>query len=115
MEIRLRLHPDGKIEKEVKDLSNLDELLRVLFSVIKIEIDSFNSFVDKQSFEPKTVEAIKEEVFDLVNYSASHILQQCFPEMELRPGLTEEAILKMENDLIDAKYEEHIKGAGTNG
>lgn len=45
-------------------------------------------------------EKIEAELFDIANLSFSNCLAHAFPTQELRPDLTEEAILKAENDIL---------------
>lgn len=49
---------------------------------------------------------LKEMLYDFYNVNASVLLSNFAPELELRPDLTEQAILKAENELIEQKYEE---------
>lgn len=49
----------------------------------------------------KKVPEAKPEIFDMVNYKASALLEHFAPEYELRPGLTEEAIMKAENEILE--------------
>ena len=45
----------------------------------------------------------KEALFNLYNEAASGFLKSFAPEYELRPDLTEEAILAMENQILEEK------------
>ena len=47
--------------------------------------------------------ASKAELYDLYNEAASAFLKTFAPDITLRPDLTEEAILKAENELLAAK------------
>lgn len=44
---------------------------------------------------------LKEELYDTYNHAASAFLKAFAPEIELRPDLTEAAILKAENEILD--------------
>jgi hypothetical protein len=46
-------------------------------------------------------EAAKAKIYDEVNLQMSAVLEKFAPEYELRPGLTEEALLKYENEVIE--------------
>lgn len=48
-------------------------------------------------------EEIDKELFDCLNHSFSKCLENAFPELELRPELTEQAILELENRIIAEK------------
>lgn len=52
---------------------------------------------------------IREDLYDKYNCMASNILEALDPEAELHPGLTEKAILEMENKLIDKQYRKLMK------
>ena len=49
------------------------------------------------------VEPIKEHLFDVFNEAASALLAQFAPEIDLRPDITEEAILQTELQLAEQK------------
>lgn len=44
-----------------------------------------------------------EELFDILNMSFSSALDRMFPEIVLRPDLTEEAIMRAENEILEEK------------
>lgn len=48
-------------------------------------------------------EAVKADLYDKYNYSASNVLSYFAPEIELRPDLTAEAIMKAEDELMAIK------------
>ena len=43
---------------------------------------------------------VRGEMFDDMNLIFSRTLEEAFPEFELRPGITEEAIMALENQMI---------------
>lgn len=45
-------------------------------------------------------QAVKEDLYDMLNTSASNVLSFFAPEIEMRPHLTTQAILEAENNLI---------------
>jgi hypothetical protein len=67
-------------------------LLSVLFSVYKDNI---------QSVPAEHQPLITKHLFDNFNAAASEFLKQLDPESDLRPDLTEEAILEAENAILD--------------
>lgn len=60
----------------------------------------FNDIVNQQETEENKKEC-KEELYDMFNAQASTLLEVLIPDKELRPDLTAEAILKMENEILD--------------
>lgn len=69
-------------------------LLSVLFSVYKDNI---------QSVPAEHQHLITKHLFDNFNAAASEFLKQLDPESDLRPDLTEEAILEAENAILERK------------
>ena len=63
----------------------------------------------KDSDEAKKIE---DELFDTANIAFSNCLAHAFPGQELRPDLTEEAILKAENDILKDRAAEIEPDAG---
>lgn len=54
-------------------------------------------------------DAVTKDIHDMLNYGASNLLSILAPDLELRPELTEKAILEMENKLIMEEYSNKIK------
>lgn len=50
--------------------------------------------------EEEHVTEVKGKMYDLINIGASNILNAFAPELELRPNLTTEAILRAEDEII---------------
>lgn len=46
---------------------------------------------------------LTKDLFDSLNLSFSKCLENAFPEIALRPDITEEAIMKAENEIIENK------------
>lgn len=67
-------------------------LLSVLFSVYRDNIQSVPA-----EYQP----SITKHLFDNFNTAASEFLKLLDPESDLRPDLTEEAILEAENAILD--------------
>ena len=63
----------------------------------------------KDSDEAKKIEDV---LFDTANLAFSNCLAHAFPGQELRPDLTEEAILKAENDILAERAAEIEPDAG---
>lgn len=52
----------------------------------------------------KDKQKIKEYLFDTFNVAASSLLAQFAPDIPLRPDITEEAIIQLEEELKNAKH-----------
>lgn len=59
-----------------------------------------------QANNDEEAQAMEKELFDLTNVSFSQCLDFAFPNQELHPDLTEEAILRAENDILKERAEE---------
>lgn len=51
-------------------------------------------------------ERTRDELYDMYNLAASAFLKAFAPELELRPDLTEEAILRAENEILKERAEQ---------
>lgn len=91
----ISLTEDGRMMSS-EDLTAVDYINITLSAQMQI----FKSIVNqaKDADEDKT---IKEDLYDMYNQAASAFLTAFAPEIELRPDLTAEAILKAENDILD--------------
>jgi hypothetical protein len=58
---------------------------------------------------------IEKELFDCLNYSFSKCLDNAFPSIALRPDITEEALLRAENEIIMERADNIIPIPLTNG
>lgn len=47
----------------------------------------------------------KEALYDAYNFAASNVLASFIPDHELRPDITQEALMEMENQIINKKYD----------
>ena len=59
----------------------------------------------------KDKDAVKKDLFDMYNLGASNVLSVFAPEIEVHPELDVEEMLKVENDIIDAAYEEKVNAS----
>ena len=59
-----------------------------------------------QAENDKEAQEIEKELFDLANVSFSQCLDFAFPNQELRPDLTEEAIMEAENAILKRAAED---------
>lgn len=65
------------------------------------QLNMFNDILHRAKEEDK--ENLRGELFDMYNLAASAFLKAFAPELELRPGLTEEAIMRAENEILDER------------
>lgn len=84
-----------KINREV----NFEEIMQVSFSGI---LALMNTLLENVPEEDRP--AAKGELYDMLNIAASNALSVFAPEIEMRPNLTVDAIMKAEDEII-ASYE----------
>ena len=56
---------------------------------------------------PELVKSLEEDMYEMINVGASTLLNKLFPEIEMRPDLTVDALMKAENELIVEKGQEY--------
>jgi len=85
----------------------------VILGAMKQTVENYSKVLQASVIGPVQDQALtgklrelKEMLYDFYNVNASVLLSNFAPELELRPDLTEQAILKAENELIEQKYEE---------
>lgn len=85
----------------------------VILGAMKQTVENYSKVLQASVIGPVQDKALtdklrelKEMLYDFYNVNASVLLSNFAPELELRPDLTEQAILKAENELIEQKYEE---------
>ncbi len=75
----------------------MDHFMTVMFTAL------LHSMLQaKDSAPPDHKESVTGEIYDAFNRAASRVLEAFAPEIEMRPDLTERAILEAENQLIAA-------------
>ena len=95
---------DDKVKLSTRKAMPLPDFLQVMQTGILTALQTFVNRADDK-------EKARSELYDLYNIAASNTLHYFAPEYDLHPDLTAEAILKAENEIIDAKYKEMKKNA----
>lgn len=94
---------NGKVKVSFRKPVSLPDFLQVVQSGI---LTALNSYLNSAS----NPEVAKQELYDLYNTACSNTLHYFAPEYDLRPGLTAQAILKAENDIINEEYRKIKRG-----
>ena len=94
MKITIKRNSDGVAMKTDKPMK-FDDVMEMIMAA---SLGFMNQFAE-QVPENKQQE-LKEMIYDHYNESASALLQAFMPDKELRPDLTEEAIRKMEDEIM---------------
>jgi len=87
---------EGKVTTHLEGSINYDDFLVAAFTGI---LAVSNSVVNTEA-DPRDQLQARNEIYDLINNAASNTLTKFAPDLELRPTLTEAAILRAENEIM---------------
>jgi spore germination protein GerM len=91
---------DGKVTVSFKYKNlHITDLIQVLSTVI---LNAMKSLV-KAAPIGKQME-LRNDLYDMYNMAASQTLRYFAPDLELHPGLTEQAIMEAENNIVNREY-----------
>ena len=90
------------LECEYQGEWNIEDLYTALLSIIRSQTEQLVTEATK-SLKEEEVQALKEGIYDRLNYAFARILDDILPPAD---DLTTEAILRAENELIAEKYDE---------
>ena len=57
--------------------------------------------------DPNLVKSLEEDMYEMINIGASTLLDRLFPNIEMRPDITVDALLKAEDTLLAEKGKEY--------
>jgi hypothetical protein len=112
-EIHLVLQEDGTVQSSVKNLS-FDMMLRMTIPFIVKKATEIYEVASKQTspqvpaLTKQQLQALKESMYDTMNLAFTNALDLFAPEIEARPHISTDALLKAQNELL----EEEMKKAG---
>lgn len=103
MKCTIELTDDNRVLFSQDQAAPFTQISLMLYSVM---LNYANSVIDIVPEAAKA--AVKAEIYDIINIGASNVLGKFAPEIEVRPNLTTEAILKAENEIIKSKTAEQL-------
>lgn len=59
--------------------------------------------------EPALIQSLEEDMYEMINMGASSLLSKLFPNIEMRPDLTVDAMLKAEDNLISENAGKYVE------
>jgi hypothetical protein len=93
--IKIEVNTKGELHLETTKDYSINEFTLLLLNTVLL------SARDAIAGAPKGQEEVyKRNVYDMLNLRFTGVLETLAPEYELRPGLTEEAIMKAENEMM---------------
>lgn len=93
--IVLKLLDDGTLQLHTDSPILLDDFIT---ATLTAQLSMMKRCVDDAPAE--TQQGIQQNIYDMYNAAASHVLAKFAPELELHPNLTTQAILEAENKII---------------
>ncbi len=93
---------ENGLQIHVNPDANIETLYKMIFTFLPHLMENSARLPESATDEEKAKQ--REAIYDYVNILVSSLLKNFMPDKELRPDLTEEAILKMENQLLDEAY-----------
>lgn len=111
-EIHLVLQEDGTVKSSVQNL-NFDLMLRMTIPFLVQKATEIYEVASKQT-SPKVpaltkqqLKALKESMYDTMNIAFSNALDLFAPEIEARPSLSTDAILRAQNEILQEEIAKH--------
>lgn len=95
MKIIIKINEDNTIETELDTAIPIDLFLNATASV---QLGAMRTYIS--NLPPEAQEEEIGNLYDLYNFTASALLSEFAPDLELRPDLTEQAILEAEQMLL---------------
>ncbi len=100
-EIKIKLNDKNQLTLTTKTPIHFEDMLQITQTAILGHANTILKNVPEEALE-----AVKGSLYDKMNQAFSRTLEFFAPELELRPGLTAQAILEKENELIEKAYAE---------
>lgn len=102
--VRITLDKNKQLTVEAKGVI-LPEAIQLCLAAIEAMCKNTLARTD----DPNLVKSLEEDMYEMINVGASSLLNHLFPDIEMRPDVTVDALLKAENELIAEKGETYAK------
>ncbi len=103
-EIKITLNDKNQMTLTTKKPIHFEDMLQITQTAILGHANTILKNVPEEALE-----AVKGSLYDKMNLAFSRTLEFFAPELELRPGLTAQAILEAENQILERKFKECMK------
>lgn len=103
----ITLEEDNALSIDFAEPMSYAEFMTVILSTLDAQTHAFLDEI-KDETDEETCQAVKCETYDELNFIFGQILERIIPtdSDDFEANLTAEAILKAENEIIEAKYKE---------
>lgn len=105
MEIMIKQDKDGKVKLKTDQPLSIDQVMDLLMTASLAALNGFADQIENKEHRQR----IKGLLYDNFNEAASAVLMEFMPDNELRPDLTEQAILEKEDEIMKRYIKEHEK------
>lgn len=100
--VLIQLDKDKRLTVEARGLI-LPDAIQLCLAAIEAMCKQTLSRAD----DPELVKSLEEDMYEMINMGASTLLSKLFPNIEMRPDITVDAMLKAENELLVEKGQEY--------
>lgn len=102
--IRIALDKNKQLTVEAKGLI-LPEAIQLCLAAIEAMCKQTLSRAE----DPNLVKSLEEDMYDMINLGASTLLNKLFPNIDMRPDITVDALMKAENELVSENGKTYAK------
>ena len=99
-QIIITIAEDGKITSRMQHPMDIRDIIAVLATAT---LGFMRTLVGQ--VPPEAKQGVTESLYDMYNAAASHVLEEFAPEIEMRPNLTADAILRAEDKILNENAE----------
>lgn len=100
--VLIQLDKDKRLTVEARGLI-LPDAIQLCLAAIEAMCKQTLSRAD----DPELVKSLEEDMYEMINMGASTLLSKLFPNIEMRPDITVDAMMKAENELLVEKGQEY--------
>jgi hypothetical protein len=102
--LRISLNKQNQLEVSAEK-APLPTIIQLCYAAI--EVSCRQSL--KRADDPNLVKSLEEDMYEMINLGASSLLERLFPNIEARPDLTIDAMIKAEDELLATDGEKYAK------
>ena len=102
--LRISLNKQNQLEVAAEK-ATLPTIIQLCYAAI--EVSCRQSL--KRADDPNLVKSLEEDMYEMINLGASSLLERLFPDIEARPDLTIDAMMKAEDELLATDGEKYAK------
>lgn len=101
---------DGQLDIALSGIKDFPQFTQQLFTGLLAMMT--NTWTKAKAISPEAAELAQQEIYDMINNAASNTLSMFAPEIDMRPTVTTEALLRMENQVMQEAIDAHEQRNG---